>query len=80
VFVAPGGDARLANLPEGRYRPEFAIGEFWSRACHDFAAGVRAQRFADYAPLSNFGSLIIPPDPSAAAAPVDIPDAAFERE
>jgi hypothetical protein len=80
VFVAPGGDARLANLPEGRYRPEFAIGEFWSRACHDFAAGVRAQRFADYAPLSNFVSLIIPPDPSAAAAPVDIPDAAFERE
>ncbi len=80
VFMAPGGSTTVANLPDGSYRPEFAIGELWSRACHDFSAGTRAQRFAGYASLSGLSPLVIPPDLSVAAAPVDIPDAAFERE
>ncbi len=79
VFVAPGGSAQVPDLPEGSYRPEFAIGELWSRACHEFAAGMRAQRFAEYAPLSGIASLVIPPEVSATAA-VDIPDAVFERD
>jgi DnaJ domain len=80
VFVAPGSSTLVAELPDGSYRPEFAIGELWSRACHDFAAGMRAQRFDSYASLSALSPLVIPPDLSVAPAPVDIPDAAFERE
>ncbi len=33
--------------PEGVYRPEFAIGELWSRACNMFAAGMRARRMEE---------------------------------
>jgi hypothetical protein len=51
VFVAPSGTATVTNLPEASYRPEFAVGELWSRACHGFAAGMRAERFAEFAPL-----------------------------
>ncbi|HVY14839.1 MAG TPA: J domain-containing protein, partial [Rhodopila sp.] len=42
VFLAPGGHAELTALPDGNYRPEYAIGELWSRACNSFAAGMRA--------------------------------------
>ena len=80
VFVASGGTATVAGLPDGRYRPDFATGELWSRACNGFAAGMRAQRFAVDAPLAALSPLIIPPDLSAAAPPVDIPDAAFVRD
>jgi DnaJ domain len=80
VFMAPGGSTTLANLPDSSYRAEFAIGELWSRACHDFAAGMRAQRFVGYASLSGLSPLVIPPDLSVGLAPVDIPDAAFEQE
>jgi hypothetical protein len=80
VFVAPGGTATVTNLPEASYRPEFAVGEVWSRACHGFAAGMRAARFADFAPLSALSPLMVPPDLSAAPPPQDIPDAVFERE
>ena len=80
VFVAPGGSMIVANLPDGPYQPEFAIGELWSRACQDFAAGMRAQRFDGYRSASGLSPLVIPPDLSAGPAPVDIPDAAFERE
>ena len=80
VFVQPGSSAIVGNLPDGNYRPEYAIGELWSRACNDFAAGTRAQRFAGFAPLSALSTLLIPPDLSVDPAPVDIPDAAFERE
>ena len=34
-------------MPEGVYRPEFAIGELWSRACNMFAAGMRARRMEE---------------------------------
>jgi hypothetical protein len=80
VFVAPGSTMIVANLPDGPYQPEFALGELWSRACQDFAAGMRAQRLDGYRPVSGLSPLIIPPDLSAGPAPVDIPDAAFERE
>jgi len=79
VFVAPGGTTAV-NLPDGRYQPEFAIGELWSRACNDFAAGTRAQRYAGFTSLFALSPLVIPPDLSVDPPPVDIPDAAFERE
>jgi hypothetical protein len=80
VFVAPGDTANVDNLPDGVYRPDFAVGELWSRACNAFAAGMRAQRFAGYASLSALSPLVIPPDLSLTAAPEDIADAAFQRE
>jgi hypothetical protein len=80
VFVAPGSTMIVANLPDGPYQPEFAIGELWSRACQDFAAGMRAERFDGYRSASGLSPLVIPPDLSAGPAAVDIPDAAFERE
>jgi hypothetical protein len=79
VFISPGGSTTVANLPDGRYRPEFASGEVWSRACRVFAAGMRAQRFADFAALSELASLVIPPDLAGAAPAVDIPDAVFVK-
>ena len=80
VFVAPTSSATVGHLPDTAYRPEFALGELWSRACNTFAAGMRAQRFAGYAALSALSPLVIPPDLSVAPAAVDIPDAAFARE
>ncbi len=80
VFVAPGGTATVTGLPDARYRPEFAVGELWSRACRGFSAGMRAQRFADFVRFSALSPLVVPPELSAAAPPEDIPDAAFERE
>ncbi len=65
---------------DGAYRPDFAIGELWSRACNDFAAGMRAQRFGYFASPAGLSPLLIPPDLSAAPAPVDIPDEVFEHE
>lgn len=80
VFVAPANSATVENLPDTTYRPDFAVGELWSRACNGFAAGMRAQRFAGYASPSGLSPLVIPPDLSVAPAPEDISDAEFERE
>jgi len=80
VFVDAGATVIVADLPDGSYRPEFATGELWSRACQVFTAGMRAQRFAGYAPLPALSPLAIPPDLSVAPPPVDIADADFERE
>jgi DnaJ domain len=80
VFLAPGGTATVTDLPDASYRPEFAVGELWSRACHGFSAGMRAERFVDFVPLSSLSPLAVPPVFSAVAPPQDIPDAAFERE
>ena len=80
VFVAPGGSATVTDLPDGRFRPEFAVGELWSRACHGFSAGMRAQRFADLVPLSTLSPLVVPPEGAATAPPEDISDEAFERD
>jgi DnaJ domain len=80
VFVAPGDTAIVGNLPNTVYRLDFALGELWSRACNGFTAGMRAQRYPGYLTPSGSAPLVIPPDLSVAPAPVDIPDAAFERE
>jgi hypothetical protein len=80
VFIAPGGTAVVGKLPDAPYRPDFATGELWSRTCNDFAAGMRAQRFAVYVLPSEQSPLLIPPDLSVTPAPKDIPDAAFERD
>lgn len=80
VFLAPGGNAVLGDLPDISYRAEFAVGELWSRACRGFAAGMRAQQFPFYGSPAGLSPLIVPPVDSAAPAPVDIPDAAFELD
>lgn len=80
VFLAPGGTATVGGVPDGAYRPEYAIGELWSRACNSFAAGMRAQRFPDFTALSAIRTLTIPPNLSGDAVPVDISDRAFERD
>jgi hypothetical protein len=80
VFLAPGGTATVTDLPDASYRAEFAVGELWSRACNGFSAGMRAQRFAEFVPLSALSPLAVPPELSDAAPPQDIPDAAFEGE
>ncbi len=80
VFVAAGATTALTDLPDGVYRPDFAVGELWSRACGTFTAGMRAQRFAGFGSLSGLSPLVIPPELSAAAMPVDIPDQTFQQE
>lgn len=80
VFLAPGGDATVDGLPGGAYRPDFAMGELWSRACNMFAAGMRAQRFADYTDLSVQGTLVVPPDLPGQPPPVDISDQEFAHD
>jgi DnaJ domain len=79
VYLEPGGDAFVSGLPGGAYRPDYAVGELWSRACNSFAAGMRAQRFAAFAELSVSATLTIPPDLPDQAAPVDISDQDFEH-
>jgi hypothetical protein len=80
VYLTPGHDAVVKGLPNVAYRPDFATGEVWSRACNAFAAGMRAQRFGGYASPAGLSPLVIPPDLSAFPTPVDIPNEAFERE
>jgi hypothetical protein len=80
VFLAPGGSATVTGLPDVRFRPEFAVGELWSRACNRFSAGMRALRFADYATPAELSPLVVPPGLSGAPPPEDIPDAVFQRE
>ncbi|HEY1412561.1 MAG TPA: J domain-containing protein [Rhodopila sp.] len=78
IFLAPGSHADLEGLPEGLYRPEFAIGELWSRACNTFAAGMRALRINQALRLPGATPIIIAPDGGEPPAS-DIPDQAFER-
>jgi hypothetical protein len=80
VFLAPGGHVEVAGLQPGRYRPDYAIGEMWSRACNGFAAGMRAQRFADLAPLSQLNPLAVPLDASGDRQAADISDSSFEGD
>lgn len=80
VFLAPGGKAQLDGLPREQYRAQFALGEMWSRTCHTFAAGMRAQQFAAFAGLDELTPLAVPPDPAAPGQAFDIPDQVFERD
>jgi hypothetical protein len=80
VFLAPGGTAQVEGLPREQYRAQFALGEMWSRTCHTFAAGMRAQQFAAYAGLDELTPLAVPPDMAAPVQVLDIPDQVFERD
>jgi hypothetical protein len=79
VFLAPSGHAEVDGLPDVRFRPEFAVGELWSRACQTFAAGMRAQRWAGYVPLNALAPLTVPPDLPGEAPTVEIPDQVFDK-
>jgi hypothetical protein len=48
VYVGPYGTAQLDHFPSGRFRPEFATGRQWSRACGVFLSGMRVQRFPEF--------------------------------
>ena len=80
VFIAPNAEAEINGLPDGDYRPEYAIGEMWSRPCGLFVGGMRAQRLGATWPLSALTPLVIPPDPAASVVLSDILDADFIRE
>jgi len=80
TYLAPGAHVDVEGLPEGRYRPDFAIGELWSRACQSFAAGMRAQRLSGFFTLAALTPLTIPPDLPGEALPADISDQTFERD
>ncbi len=80
VYLAPGGETVVGGLPPGAYRPDFAVGELWSRACNSFAAGMRAERLPGFFELSTQGALAIPPDLPDQPPPADIPDQDFEHD
>ena len=80
VYLAPTGHVSLEGVPDGRYRPDFAIGELWSRACLSFAAGMRAQQLSGFFTLDALTPLTIPPDLPGEPPSSDISDQAFERE
>lgn len=79
VFLDPGSEAGLRDLPEGRYHPEFAIGELWSRACGVFAAGMRARRMDVTVQVPDAAQLVVGQDGDGAGVE-DIPDQAFARQ
>jgi hypothetical protein len=78
VFLDPGGETTVDGLPDAPALLDFATGEVWSRPCHGFAAGMRAQRLPNPVTMGAATSLAIPPD--AAIASVELSDQAFERE
>lgn len=80
VYLEPGGDTTVTGLPGGAYRPDFAIGALWSRACNSFAAGMRAERFPTFVDLSRLGTMAVPPDDPNQPPPVDIADQTFEHD
>jgi hypothetical protein len=79
VFLGPGGRVELGGLPEGLYRPEFAIGELWSRACNLFAAGMRARRMDETIRLPGSQPIVLAHDGGEPAAS-DVSDQAFEQD
>lgn len=80
VFLAPNGRAQVNDLPPGLYRLDVAFGELWSRACGAFEAGMRAQHFGQPIDLTTQRDIGVPPGLSDGLAPVDIPDAEFQRD
>ncbi len=77
VFLNPGSHADLGDLPAGTYRPEFAIGELWSRACNAFAAGMRARRMQASITVPGSDRIEIA---AAADKTTEISDQAFAKE
>ena len=78
VFLAPGGQVAVEDLPEQAMRLDFATGEVWSRACHGFAVGMRALRLPDLVTIGAASQFAIPP--GSGSAPFDLPDQAFQQE
>ena len=78
VFLVPGGETVMEGLPEEPVRLDFATGEVWSRACHAFAASMRARRLTETVTVGGRGRLEIPP--AAGVAVMDIGDNVFARE
>jgi len=78
VFIGPSGQTTVEGLPGEPARLEFATGEVWSRACHGFEAGMRAQRLQNLVTIGSAARLAIPPE--AEVAVVDLTDQAFEQE
>jgi hypothetical protein len=78
VFLDSGGATTMDGLPDDPVQLDFATGEVWSRACHGFAAGMRAQRLPGLVTIGTDMQLEIPPDPKA--RPIDLSDQAFEQE
>jgi hypothetical protein len=78
AFLDPGGETTMDALPDDPVQLDFATGEVWSRACHGFAAGMRAQRLPGLVSIGTDMQLEIPPDPKA--KPIDLTDQAFEQE
>jgi hypothetical protein len=79
LFLGPGGRAELDGLPEGLFRPEFAIGELWSRACNAFAAGMRARRMDADLRLPGAAPLVVAPD-TGGPSTSDISDQMFGKD
>ena len=78
VFMAPGGQVSMPGLPEQSTRLDFATGEVWSRACHGFAAGMRAQSLTAPVMVGQLAEIAIPPERGATVD--ELSDQAFERQ
>jgi DnaJ domain len=77
VFLSPGGHAEVPGIPAGEFRPEYAIGELWSRACNGFATGMRAWQLTQTVRLPGQAPVVVTndTDPSMGTA---IPQDVFE--
>ncbi len=78
IYVGPGDEIRVTDLPEGVFRPDYAFGEIWSRACNAFAVGMHAARLPSFRSLPALTPLVIPPDVGAQEQPIELPDKAFK--
>jgi hypothetical protein len=79
VYLAPGGHADVAGVPEGPYHTQFAVGELWSRACQTFAAGMRARRLDQALTIGGETYFEIAAD-SASLPSSDITERVFEQD
>lgn len=62
VFLSPGSHAEVSGLPAGEFRPDYAIGELWSRACNGFATGMRAWRLTKTVRLPGQAAVVVTND------------------
>jgi DnaJ domain len=62
VFLEPGGHTEVSGVPAGEFRPDYAVGELWSRACNGFATGMRAWRLTHAVRLPGEASVVVTND------------------
>jgi hypothetical protein len=79
VFLSPGSHTDVTGLPPGDYRPEYALGELWSRACNSFATGMRAWRLRKTMRLPGTDGLTVKDDAPASTAE-DVSEQVFEEK